>query len=54
MMRLQNCSLEMGGGGGHQSPWGGHCSWLLGNTSGLMDVIYPVYLYFSYQDRLQN
>ena len=54
MMRLQNCSLEMGGGGGLQSPWWGHCSWLLGNTSGLMDVIYPVYLYFSYQDRLQN
>ena len=42
------------GGGGLQSPWWGHCSWLLGNTSGLMDLIYPVYLYFSYQDKLQN
>ena len=39
-----------GGGGGHQSPWWGHFSWLLVNTShdtsGLMDLIYPVYNLF--------
>ena len=48
MMRLQNGFLVMGEG--LQSPWWGHCNWLLVNTSGFVDLI----LYYTFSIKIED